>query len=627
MKKAKPLKSLAKKNKDEYSGTIDNIWLMMKIIFKASPGRVISTFVQYLMSYASWAFFSIIFMRYVFNSMDQNKSFFSIVLFISLSMAAFLLFELFMAWYSDRYNPLTDQVIYYKISRMIFDKSTSVDISCYENPDFYNSYTKAISEVNTRAIAVLESISMLVVSVISSLYVVATMYQIDKLMAVCTIFPVVSSFFFGKLIRKVSYDNEMDDVPFNRRMEYVNRTVFLRKYAKEMRLSNIFKVLEVLYLKAYDGILRNVDKYKSKHFRLSIISEVICYPVVFERVWLYATFITIVLKNLSIADCVILANAMVMATHSLLNIMKGIVGVFENGMYVKNLRTFLDYKEKIPEDQDGLPIDREILTFEFKNDTFKYDGQETPILKNISFKLNMNEKIALVGHNGAGKTTIVKLMMRLYDPVEGEILLNGINIKEFNLKAYRRLFATVFQDFQIMSMSALENVSMSEILNNTHRETILEAMKKSGVLEKLISLKNGVDTTLTREFDDEGAVLSGGEQQKLAISRVFVRDNRIAILDEPSSALDPIAEYRMYETLAETFGNEERPRMVVLISHRLSSSVLADQIYVLENGEILESGTYKELMDLNGKYADMFRKQAKYYLEDAGEGEWEEAIS
>ena len=199
--------------------------------------------------------------------------------------------------------------------------------------------------------------------------------------------------------------------------------------------------------------------------------------------------------------------------------------------------------------------------------------------------------------------------MRLYDVSEGEVLLNNHNIKEYCVREYRELFATIFQDFKLISATVAENVMMEEV-SGEDRETVINALKNSGVYERIMQLKSGIDTTIGREFDGEGAVLSGGESQKVAIARVFAKDSRIAILDEPSSALDPIAEYQMYDTMLKAC----KDKAVIFISHRLSSAVLADRIYMMENGCIVEEGSHEELMSKNGKYAEMFSMQAENYV-------------
>ena len=224
---------------------------------------------------------------------------------------------------------------------------------------------------------------------------------------------------------------------------------------------------------------------------------------------------------------------------------------------------------------------------------------------------------ALVGHNGAGKTTLIKLLLRFYDPTQGEILLNGRNIKEYDLKKYRALFATAFQDHRMFSMSVMDNVIMGEdIPEDKRKERVEEALKLSGAYDKVISLKNGMDTTLTHEFDDEGAVLSGGEFQKIVVARAFVKECPFKVFDEPSSALDPIAEAKLFDNIYETCKNNT----LVFISHRLSSVQNADKVYLLSGGTVKEEGDHRSLMELKGIYADMYTKQAKNYLALSEEG-------
>jgi ATP-binding cassette subfamily B protein len=295
--------------------------------------------------------------------------------------------------------------------------------------------------------------------------------------------------------------------------------------------------------------------------------------------------------------------------------MDGFVKVAENGLYIANLRSFLAYRPQIAEDQPGLEITT-LDSIEFRNVSFAYAGSE-PVLQGVSFIAKQGNKMALVGHNGAGKTTIIKLLLRLYDATEGEILLNGRNIREYSVQSVRRLFGVVFQDFQVFSLSAVENVAMVEEMSDPLREKSISAMRTSGIYDKLADLPHGTDSTLTREFDSEGVVLSKGQVQKLAIARALVKDAPALILDEPSSALDPVAEHEIFEALARTYEHDAN-KIVFLISHRLSAAIMADTIYVLDNGSVVERGSHEELMVMNGLYRTMYTKQAEKYrdLED-----------
>ena len=221
--------------------------------------------------------------------------------------------------------------------------------------------------------------------------------------------------------------------------------------------------------------------------------------------------------------------------------------------------------------------------------------------------IKSGQKIALVGYNGAGKSTLIKLLLRLYDVSSGEILFNGENVKNFTLNSYRNNFATVFQDFQIYAATIAENVLSGEYIEK-NKKTVLTALSKSGFDHKLLSLPDDIFTPLTKEFDNDGTNLSGGEAQKIAIARVFAKPCDIIILDEPSSALDPISEYELNRTIMEN-----SDKTVIIISHRLSTTRNADMIYMLENGEIIEQGNHEQLIRIDGKYAEMFNKQAEKY--------------
>ncbi len=284
-------------------------------------------------------------------------------------------------------------------------------------------------------------------------------------------------------------------------------------------------------------------------------------------------------------------------------------------LYFQNLHDFFDYESKII---SGNRKTEKFESLEFKNVSFKYPSAENYSLKNVSLKINRGETAAVVGVNGAGKTTFVKLLLRFYDVTDGEILYNGINIKEYDLDDLRNRFATVFQDYKNFALSVNENV-MCKICNEEDKKIASQALIKSGVYDKINSLDNGADTVLTREFDENGAGLSGGEAQKTAAARMFAKNFDIAILDEPSSALDPIAEYKMYENLISA----TKDKTVIYISHRLSSAVLSDRIFVLSAGSVIESGTHSELMNAGGEYAKMFALQASSYKKGGGEYEEE----
>jgi len=275
-------------------------------------------------------------------------------------------------------------------------------------------------------------------------------------------------------------------------------------------------------------------------------------------------------------------------------------------MQVDDFRSFLEIKE---EGNDLLPLpDREKYTFTFRNVSYRYHGAEGYALKNLNLTFDAGERLAVVGLNGAGKTTFIKLLLRLYDVTEGEILLNGINIKRFKREEYYRLFAPVFQNVEIFAFPFSENVSM-KTPENTDKELAKECLIKAGMEEKVNGLLKGVDTQLLKVLHEDGVDLSGGEKQKLALARALYKDAPVIILDEPTAAFDALAEYNLYKSFNELIGDKS----AIYISHRLSSTRFCDHIAMFKEGEIVEYGSHEELLLKKGAYAEMFEIQAQYY--------------
>ena len=244
--------------------------------------------------------------------------------------------------------------------------------------------------------------------------------------------------------------------------------------------------------------------------------------------------------------------------------------------------------------------------------SFSYTEQGEQVLSDVNLTFKAGERIAIVGHNGAGKSTLIKLLLRFYDPTEGEILLNGESIKNYRLSSYRGLYGTVFQDYRLFAVSVAENVMLRGGLCDDDMKTVEAALESSGISEKVSGLERGAETVVTKEFDKNGAVFSGGEAQKISIARIFAGSSEIVILDEPTSALDPIAEQKMYQNMFAAC----KGKTVIFISHRLSCAAAADRIYMFENGRIAEQGRHSELLARGGKYADMWHKQADSYSND-----------
>ncbi|HIW31263.1 MAG TPA: ABC transporter ATP-binding protein/permease [Candidatus Paenibacillus intestinavium] len=591
---------------------IANNLFIFKLAWSIHPQRVVAEFAVQAGRQLGNVFFTVYFMKYIIESISIERNFQQIVYFIILTLVLILALVLLDNWYNYRFRPLSDLKLYEKLYLILFRKAASVELKCFEDHEFYNKYTKAIQEADQRVSAVLENLSRIIFVTLATISIFAVMYAIDPWVVWFALLPIIGNFYFGNKLNRIQFQQNNERVPYQRKMDYVNRVIYLSHFAKEIRLSRIFSVLRNTYIEGYDGVISVVHKYRVKAGVISFFKIFTTFTLIFQGILLYGAYLAIVKQSISISSFIVLGSAMVGGAWSLIRLSDSFVEINKNGIYIENLKTFLSYVSEIQEHADPVkPIAPPIQKLTFRQLQFTYDGADRPSIRHITMEVNKNEKIALVGHNGAGKSTLIKLMMRLYDPTEGEILLNGRNIKEFDLMSYRSLYGTVFQDFKIFSMTIAENVLMRDVDTEADRQLVINALKKSRVYDKVATLPEGIDTMLTKEFDEQGVVLSGGEFQKIAIARIFAQQAELLILDEPTSALDPIAEFEIFESMMEAC----KDKAVVIISHRMSSAMLADRIYYMENGEIQESGSHMELMQLQGKYAELFLKQAEKYVD------------
>lgn len=599
-----------KKSKSRINAVRNNFYAL-RLVWQMCPGPVIHMAIARLLSYFGWLFYSAFFMRYVINALQSGETFKSIMIFIGITVAVFATMALYNSFSQGYVAPLANTSLNKQLYQKLFKKSRNVELECFENSEFYDKYTLAMKNADTRLYDTVDQLFGVLFGFFASIFAFIFMFQVDKLSVAFILFPIIGNFYFRRLINHLEYKRQTDMAPHNRRIDYINRVMYLKDYAKEIRLTKIFNLLKRQYTEAITGVADVCKKYINKSVCFHWFWVMFTFSFIFEGLLIYGAYKTLVKETMSLAQLAVITSMMVSTTWILIGFTDSVTASLKNGLFVDYLKSFLEYEEKIPEDYDGADPGTKIESIEFRNVGFGY--KDIPVLKNLNMKFEGTKTYALVGHNGAGKSTIIKLLLRFYDPTEGEILLNGRNIKEFNLQKYRALFATAFQDNRMFSMSVADNVTLGEDIAAEEREKIVnESLQLSGVYEKVMSLPKGINTTLTREFDDEGAVLSGGEFQKIVVSRAFARRCPIKVFDEPSSALDPIAEYKLFDNILKAC----KENMLLFISHRLSSVQNADHVFLLENGQVLEEGTHRELMDKQGLYADMYQKQAENYLAD-----------
>ena len=602
-------KEKQKKQRINWKRTFKNNGYMLGLIIKACPGvpilALISTVLSAVHSFLMYTYLY----QYALNALQEGKEL-RVILITLGCMLGYAIFFMIFESIADCYFELKYPKVESYIQNLLQKKASEVDLACFESSAFYDTYVKATSQATNRAYAVMNNILDVVWITINVVAVGTLIITINPIFLLLAFLPLLCTLLIGKKRNRIRYEYYMRKKEVERQRDYVRRTFYLQDFSKEMRLTEMWKVMYRRMRTSIAELKDIVDQYGYKIMFFRYLYDFVFEVVVYSGTIVLAAFKTLVAKNMLIGDCFVVINSITNIAGNINYMGDVFLRLDENSLYVDNLRDFLEYEVHIAEDENA-PAVFSFETLELKNMTFRYEGQDTPALQNINLTVHAGEKIAIVGHNGAGKTTLIKLLQRLYDPSEGEILLDGENIKNYRLSSYRALFGTVFQDYRLFATTVAENVMLRGNITDEDRETVKDALTRAGIYDKVETLSHGVDTNVTREFDSEGAMFSGGEAQKISIARIFAGKQEIVIMDEPTSALDPIAEQEMYRNMLESCEG----KTVIFISHRLSSATMADRVYMFENGEIIEQGTHRELLSMNGKYADMWHKQADTYAD------------
>lgn len=418
----------------------------------------------------------------------------------------------------------------------------------------------------------------------------------------------ISSFFTKR--DKIKFSDAM--APTWRKMNYLESTTKNFDFAKDIRLFNMSNA----FFNQLSGVNETYKELNRKHHNRMVLWEVSLGSVlIVQKILMYTWLVyNVVTGAYQISDFVLYVG-LVSTFHASVGYVNWIYSDMRtNSLMINDYRNFVDWKEdrETADEKDGhiTEINLDKFEFRFENVSFKYPGHDNYVLKNVNLTIKNGAKLAVVGVNGAGKTTFIKLMMKLYEPSEGRILLNDVDIKEYNREEYFKLFSPVFQNVECFAMPIYQNISFAEE-DKTDMNKINEVLEQSGLSEKINSYEKGIHTNLLKIFDKEGIDLSGGEKQRLAMARALYKDGKVVILDEPTAALDALAEDRMYRE----FENMIYGKTAVFISHRLGSTRFCDKIAMFEDGTIVEEGTHEELMAKNGKYAYMFGIQSQYYDE------------
>jgi ATP-binding cassette subfamily B protein len=591
--------------------SLKNTIYLIKVIFEASPSRIVWEILDILFEKSIEIFYTLFFLRFIIVSMQKGTSYAAIAVFVCAYFVLSFISKSINCHLDGRVRPCTNVSIQELLMDKVYQQAINVDLSCYENPEFYDKYTRANEEIVTRIPEILENFRLLISQIYSIIgYGIAVVVYEPILLPVLIVLYFISQVLQRRFI-DARYELRNKTVAGRRKLDYLKRVIYQAEYAKDIRMTTILDPIWRNFHQAAQEMREVSKKYGKKAGIYRMISGLVSSLTVYLIIQSIIIVRFIVYKAYSFAALTTVLNASSGLTESFQSLSFTMGKIYENGMSIQNYRTFLEYESKMLNKKDGKQAVQGAHEIHIKNLSFKYDGAAKNVLSDIDFTINAGERIALVGHNGAGKSTLIKLLMRLYDPTQGAIELDGTDIRDYELDSYRSLFGTVFQDFKVFASSIIENILL-DIPNDASKAKVTDALKECGIYNKIESLPKKTESILTKEFDADGIILSGGETQKVAVSRALVKESSIVILDEPSSALDPISEKELFDNMLKAC----KDKTVIFISHRLSSATMADRILMMEEGKIIEQGSHSELMKMDGQYAYMFKLQAKNYQDE-----------
>jgi ATP-binding cassette subfamily B protein len=492
------------------------------------------------------------------------------------------------------------------VSIRVLEHASSLDLLAYEDPIFYDRLERARVQATDRLVMI-QAVGRLVQQAITTITLSVSIMFFSPWLMLLLIVGVVPAFMGESHFAFLGYAKNFRQTPLHRQLDYLRVLGGSKEAAKELKLFGLRKFLIERFTNLSDEIYaENIGLSRRKLIAGSLLSMV-------GTMGYYSAYVFVIWRTvnggLSIGTLTFLAGAIQQASSNIQQMFSTIAAIGDQALFLTDLLAFFKMEPTIRSKPNALPAPRPIKQgVEFRNVSFSYPGNSRLILDHINFQLHPTERLALIGENGQGKTTIVKLITRLYDPTEGQILLDGVDLRDYDLEDLHREMGVIFQDFMRYEMTAAENIAVGRVEELKNPELLRIAAHKSMADATIERLPKGYDQMLGRRFE-QGVDISGGEWQKVALARAYLRNAQILILDEPTAALDARSEFEVFQRFAELTAG----KMALFISHRFSTVRSADRIIVLENGKIAEEGSHEQLSRLGGRYAEMFEMQASSY--------------
>lgn len=584
----------------------DNNYILLKKLYyydkKLFMFRILFAFNNSLASVCN-----VLFPKYLLISIIAGNS--KQIITVGITFGILFLFyksvHILLSYYDEVYS----QKINVKIINEILIKTLELDLDFFDKTDSYNIYHRAFTNccniVNTSS----QTMVNLLTSVIQFFMLFMILIWIDFWILIIIILSILASFVINNYIKKLNFNFAKKISEREKQLNYIYRLFYIPQFIREFKVNNLKDFILNKKQIFNNNMISHTKKHSKSKAKLGGLLE---YKDIIENIMVSLYFGFSVLKEeILISDYFTSVNAYQQMKNSILNILSSYTLLYSNSLFADDYLNFLNADEVKTTNDCGKPLRAvDISSIEFKKVNFKYPNDERMVLKNLSFKIHKGNKIAFIGENGAGKTTIIKLLLRLYDPIDGEILINDTNLKEYNTIDLRNALQVLFQDYTIYAFSIKENIAFEK---NIDDDSILEALERVGLKEKILNLHNTIYTTISSQLYESGIELSGGESQRIALSRIYANKPTVFIMDEPTSNLDPYAEYQLYNNLVNSNDIETTS---IVVSHRLTLTYKMDKIFVLKDGSIAEQGSHHDLLELGGLYKNMYQIQSEKYVSD-----------
>jgi len=490
---------------------------------------------------------------------------------------------------------------------VLLAKSVEVDLEYYESAKYYDTFHRAQREAPSRPIRIVNGLAQIGQNGISLLAIAGLLLSFYWVIAVILLLAVVAGAAVRFIFTGKMYRLQREQTTAERQAAYLNWMLTDSSHAKEIRLFN----LGSLFMDRFRNLRWKLRKARMLFARKRSVADFLAQTI--ATVAIYGSYAFVAYQaiggKITVGDMVMYYQAFQRVQGSLQAILGNLAGLYEDNLFITNLYEFLDLKRTVIEPVHPRPVPQPMQSgIVLEHVSFQYPGGSRKALEDISLTIRPGEVVAMVGENGSGKTTLMKLLCRLYDPTHGTITLDGLDLRQFETKALRQEIAIIFQDYAHYHLTARENIWLGNVALPPDDDRIMTAARQSGADDVINALPHGYDTILGKRFED-GEELSIGEWQKVALARAFMRDAQIIVLDEPTSSMDAKAEYEVFQSFRQLVSG----KTAILISHRFSTVRMADRIFVMKQGRIIESGTHDELVRLDGTYARLFEMQARHY--------------